>query len=114
MGWMIVKPRRKPGAADVSDLACNQVVRWQHRWYLPLLVVMGFIFPTLVAGLGWGDWRGGFFYAGAAPLLFIHHITFCVNSLAHWLGEASFDDKHTPRDHIITAFLTIGEGYHNL
>jgi hypothetical protein len=39
--------------------------------------------------------------------------TFCVNSLAHWLGDAPFDDKHTPRDHIITAFVTIGEGYHN-
>ena len=39
--------------------------------------------------------------------------TFCVNSLAHWLGEAPFDDKHTPRDHFATALVTIGEGYHN-
>ena len=39
--------------------------------------------------------------------------TFCVNSLAHWLGEHTFDDKHTPRDHFITALVTIGEGYHN-
>jgi stearoyl-CoA desaturase (Delta-9 desaturase) len=39
--------------------------------------------------------------------------TFCVNSLAHWFGEAPFDDKHTPRDHVITALVTIGEGYHN-
>lgn len=39
--------------------------------------------------------------------------TFCVNSLAHWLGEAPFDDKHTPRDHLVTALVTIGEGYHN-
>lgn len=39
--------------------------------------------------------------------------TFCVNSLAHWLGETPFDDKHTPRDHFITALATIGEGYHN-
>jgi stearoyl-CoA desaturase (delta-9 desaturase) len=39
--------------------------------------------------------------------------TFCVNSLAHWLGESPFDDKHTPRDHMITALVTIGEGYHN-
>jgi stearoyl-CoA desaturase (delta-9 desaturase) len=39
--------------------------------------------------------------------------TFCVNSLAHWLGEAPFDDKHTPRDHLITALVTNGEGYHN-
>ncbi|WAQ90824.1 hypothetical protein PtA15_13A223 [Puccinia triticina] len=113
VGWMVVKPRRKPGVADVSDLSRNQVVRWQHRWYLPLIFGMGFFFPTLVAGLGWGDWRGGFFYAGAARLLFVHHSTFCVNSLAHWLGDAPFDDKHTPRDHIVTAFVTIGEGYHN-
>ncbi len=39
--------------------------------------------------------------------------TFCVNSLAHWLGESPFDDKHTPKDHMITAFVTVGEGYHN-
>ena len=39
--------------------------------------------------------------------------TFAVNSLAHWLGESTFDDKHTPRDHLVTAFVTLGEGYHN-
>lgn len=33
--------------------------------------------------------------------------------MAHWLGESPFDDKHTPRDHMVTAFATIGEGYHN-
>jgi len=91
----------------------NPVVQWQHRYYVPLIVGMGFLFPTIVAGLGWNDWRGGFFYAGAARLLFVHHSTFCVNSLAHWLGDAPFDDKHTPRDHFITALVTVGEGYHN-
>ena len=39
--------------------------------------------------------------------------TFCVNSLAHWLGETPFDDKHSPRDHWLTALATVGEGYHN-
>lgn len=39
--------------------------------------------------------------------------TFCVNSLAHWLGEKPFDNKHTPCDHFFTALCTIGEGYHN-
>ncbi|BGP49818.1 stearoyl-CoA 9-desaturase [Rhodotorula kratochvilovae] len=113
VGWMIVKPRRKPGVADVSDLSANEVVKWQHRWYIYLILGMGFIFPTLVAGLGWGDYRGGFFFAGAARLLFVHHSTFCVNSLAHWLGETPFDDKHSPRDHWLTALATVGEGYHN-
>ncbi|CCM02507.1 uncharacterized protein FIBRA_04609 [Fibroporia radiculosa] len=113
IGWMIVKPRRKPGVADVSDLSRDEVVRWQHRWYLHLIIGMGFLLPMAVAGLGWGDWAGGFFFAGAARLCFVHHSTFCVNSLAHWLGETPFDDKHTPRDHVITALVTVGEGYHN-
>ncbi|KAH9842436.1 delta9-fatty acid desaturase [Rhodofomes roseus] len=113
VGWMLVKPRRKPGVADVSDLSKSAVVKWQHRWYLYLILGMGFVFPTAVAGLGWGDWAGGFFYAATARLVFVHHSTFCVNSLAHWLGETPFDDKHTPRDHMITAFITNGEGYHN-
>ena len=33
--------------------------------------------------------------------------------MAHWLGETTFDDKLTPRDHFITAVVTLGEGYHN-
>lgn len=111
--WMLVKARRAPGVADVSDLTKNSVIKFQHKFYLPLIVIMGFLVPTAVAGFGWGDWRGGFFYAGAARLLFVHHSTFCVNSLAHWLGETPFDDKHSPRDHFITALVTIGEGYHN-
>ncbi|TDL24626.1 delta 9-fatty acid desaturase protein [Rickenella mellea] len=113
IGWMIVKPRRKPGVADVSDLSKNEIVRWQHRWYVYLILIMGFIVPTVVPGLLWGDYKGGYFYAGALRLLFVHHSTFCVNSLAHWLGDTPFDDKHTPRDHLITALVTIGEGYHN-
>ncbi|KAJ1301935.1 hypothetical protein OPQ81_000774 [Rhizoctonia solani] len=113
VGWMIFKPRRKPGVADVSDLAKNKVAQWQHRWYLWLMLTMSFGIPTVIPGLFWGDWRGGYFYAGVARLCFVHHSTWCVNSLAHWLGESSFDDKHTPRDHLITALVTIGEGYHN-
>jgi len=130
LGWMLIKPRRKPGVADVSDLSKNPVVKWQHKHYLSLILTMGFILPSVVAWLGWNDARGGFVYAGVLRLVFVHHVcvlfdrlnhsdqfgfqsTFCVNSLAHWLGETPFDDKHTPRDHMVTAFVTIGEGYHN-
>ena len=43
---------------------------------------------------------------------FIQQATFCVNSLAHWLGDQPFDDRNSPRDHVITALVTLGEGYH--
>jgi len=74
---------------------------------------MAFVVPTVIPWLGWRDLQGGFVYAGVLRLCFVHHSTFCVNSLAHWLGETPFDDKHTPRDHLFTALVTIGEGYHN-
>ncbi|KAJ7759652.1 delta 9-fatty acid desaturase protein [Mycena metata] len=113
MGWLFVKPRRKPGVADVSDLQKNKVVRWQNKYFALLMPTMAFVVPTVISWLGWGDARGGFVYAGFVRLCFVQQSTFCVNSLAHWLGESPFDDKHSPRDHLITALCTIGEGYHN-
>jgi stearoyl-CoA desaturase (delta-9 desaturase) len=74
---------------------------------------MAFIVPILVCGLEWNDYRGGYFYASVLRLLVVHHATFCVNSLAHYVGDKPFDDRHTPRDHFITALITLGEGYHN-
>lgn len=52
-------------------------------------------------------------YAGILRICFVQQATFCVNSLAHWLGDQPFDDRNSPRDHVITALVTLGEGYHN-
>lgn len=113
-GWMLLnRPSSRVGHVDIDDLKTDKLIKLQHRYYPQIALFMGFIFPTLVAGYGWGDWRGGYFYAGLARLTFVHHATFCVNSLAHWLGETTFDDRNTPRDHYITALITMGEGYHN-
>lgn len=74
VGWMLLKPRRKPGAANVSDLENNRVVKWQHQHYIPLFLVMAFLLPTLVAHVGWGDAKGGFVYAGVLRLVVVHHV----------------------------------------
>ncbi|OLL21732.1 Acyl-CoA desaturase [Neolecta irregularis DAH-3] len=114
IGWMMFKsdPKKK-GRTNISDLNQDPIVVFQHKHYLPLMIFMSVVFPTLVSGLGWGDYRGGYFYAGLLRLVFVHHATFCVNSLAHWIGDQPFDDRHSPRDHVLTAFITMGEGYHN-
>ncbi|KIP09833.1 hypothetical protein PHLGIDRAFT_28800 [Phlebiopsis gigantea 11061_1 CR5-6] len=113
IGWMLMKPRVRPGPTDTSDLKQNRIVAWQHRWFFALALVFGMLVPTAVPGLCWGDWWGGFYFAGFLRLTFVHHSTFSVNSLAHWLGSTTYDDKLTPRDHLITALVTLGEGYHN-
>lgn len=112
--WMLLKQNPKArGRCDISDLNADPVVVFQHRNFLKLAFTMALIFPTVVAGLGWGDWIGGYVYAGILRLVVVHHATFCVNSLAHFLGEQPFDDSQSPRDHVLTAFATLGEGYHN-
>ncbi|KAJ1943940.1 stearoyl-CoA 9-desaturase [Linderina pennispora] len=114
MGWMLVKKdRRRLGYADTSDLKTDPLIRWQHKYYPLLVLLFGVLVPMSVAGFGWGDWRGGFFYATVLRMVVLHHATFCINSLAHTLGRQTYDDAQTARDSWITALVTMGEGYHN-
>lgn len=114
MGWMLTIPNPKNRArADISDLTADPIVVFQHRHYLLLMVTAAVLFPCAVAGIFWGDFWGGFVYAGILKFFFIQQATFCVNSLAHWIGVQPFDDRRTPRDHVLTALVTFGEGYHN-
>ena len=84
MGWMIFKPRRKPGPADVSDLRSNPVVKWQHRYYLLLAFIMSIVVPTSVAGYGWGDWQGGFVWTGLLRLVFVQHVSILLMDIS-WI-----------------------------
>lgn len=114
MGWLLVKANPKNRArADISDLTGDWVVNFQHRHYLVIMIFMALVLPTLIAGLGWGDYWGGFVYGGIIRSFFIQQATFAINSLAHWIGSQPFDDRRTPRDNVITALVTFGEGYHN-
>lgn len=114
IGWMLVKQDNdRIGRVAIDDLSRDPLVRLQHKFYLPLALFMGFILPTIICGLGWGDWWGGYFLAGVLRLVCVHHSTFFVNSLAHYLGHATYTDNHTARNNAFTALLTLGEGNHN-
>lgn len=114
MGWMVFNQNPKlKGRTDISDLTTDSIIRFQHKYYIYLLLLSSFVLPGMIAHFGWGDFKGGLLYAGVLRMLFVHQSTFCVNSLAHWIGEQPFDDRRTPRDHALTAFVTLGEGYHN-
>jgi len=114
IGWMIFKlDWNRIGRVEADDLKNSKLLRWQHKYYLPLAVLMALLLPAAVAHYGWGDFWGGLYLAGIMRLFVTQHSTFCVNSLAHYLGEKSFDDVLSPCDSLITALLTFGEGYHN-
>ena len=71
---MLVKPRIKPGPADISDLRNNPVVQWQYKNYFAIALIWGLIIPTVIPGYFWSDWRGGYFYAGFLRMVAVHHV----------------------------------------
>jgi len=113
IGWIIFKSEVHPGPSDISDLRQDPLVQLQHRYYFWLLAIFGYILPTVIPGIWLNDWLGGLCFSAALRLTIAHHSTFCINSIAHWLGTTPYDDVQTPRDHFLSALLTMGEGYHN-
>lgn len=117
MGWMVMKQDYGIlGKVDVSDFKYSKVVQFQHKHFFRIAMLSGIILPTLVCGLGWGDWLGGYFYAGLAKIAMVHHSTFFINSLAHtnFFGAMqNYADTHSSHDSFVCALLTFGEGYHN-
>src|SRR5204862_5116740 len=98
--------------APVGDLERDGLVAAQHRHYLPLAIATGIGLPVLL-GLLCGDVWGGFIVGGAVRLVVVYHVTFAINSFAHLFGAQPFSDETSSRDNLVTALLSMGEGYHN-
>ncbi|MBU2976600.1 fatty acid desaturase [Alteromonas sp. C1M14] len=114
IGWMLreYQTHRYADYSNCRDLQKDPVVMWQHKYYLPIVLVANFGITGL---LGWinGDILSMMLVAGVFRLFLVHHVTFFINSLAHFWGSQPFTDKNSARDNGILAFFTFGEGYHN-
>ena len=111
MGWLFYKDPPSD-FANAKDLRRDPLVRFQDRHYLSLALAVGLLLPTLVAR-AWGDAVGGLLVAGFLRLLVQDHSTFSINSLAHTIGRRPYLPTVSARDSLLTALLTLGEGYHN-
>ncbi len=82
LGWMVFVTDLHSGKADVSDLRNDPLLQFQHRHYFYLLLIFGFVIPTIIPGLMWGDWIGGFCVAACLRLVVAHHVS-VVTFLLH-------------------------------
>lgn len=111
IGWLF-KAVDLPDFQNIKDLDQDPLIRLQDRYYVPIATFMCFFMPMAVAAL-WGDWLGGLLVAGFARMVLVHHSTFCINSVCHYLGRQPYSDQHSSRDSALSALFTFGEGYHN-
>ncbi len=113
LGWMLRDyPSGDLDFSNIPDLKRDPVVAWQARWYWPLTAFMNIGLP-IILGLLLGDLWGVILLAGVFRLFISHHMTFCINSLAHAWGKQTYTEDNSARDNWVVALLTWGEGYHN-
>jgi len=113
MGWMLREYRsNETDLSNARDLQRDPVVMWQHRHYVPLTLLMNLGLPLLL-GIWHGDIIGTVLLVGLLRLVVNHHVTFFINSLAHYWGTRPYTEGNSARDNGLLAFLTYGEGYHN-
>src|SRR5581483_8536688 len=80
---------------NARDLQQNKIVMWQHRWHKVILIVVGFGLPTLIGAM-FGSPLAGLLWGGFLRIAIIHHTTFFVNSLAHYMASRS-STRRSPR-----------------
>ncbi len=113
MGWMLREYRsNETDFANARDLERDPIVMWQHRHYVALTTFMNLGLPILL-GIWHGDVIGTVLLVGLLRLVVNHHVTFFINSLAHYWGSRPYTESNSARDNGFLAFLTYGEGYHN-
>jgi stearoyl-CoA desaturase (delta-9 desaturase) len=112
MGWVLRKTEPAHLVQPVPDLERDFLTLWQHKLYMYVGTLVGFVVPALI-GLAMGDLWGGLLVAGALRIVFVWHVTFSINSVAHMVGSQPYSDRNTSRDSLFTAVLSLGEGYHN-
>jgi stearoyl-CoA desaturase (Delta-9 desaturase) len=112
IGWVLRKQDPTIPPASVRDLEADPLLTWQHRHYALIGIATGVALPLLL-GLAAGDPWGGFIVGGAVRLMLVYHATFAINSFAHLIGKQPYSDRNSSRDSLLTALVSMGEGYHN-
>ncbi len=113
IGWILrFYESGKPDISNVKDLLKDPILRWQHRHYLLLALIMNIGLPALI---GWlhKDVVATLLLAGLLRLVISQHVTYLINSVAHMWGRQPYSTSHSARDNALLALVTYGEGYHN-
>jgi stearoyl-CoA desaturase (Delta-9 desaturase) len=111
MGWMMTHDAVSL-PINAPDLEKNKLIKWQHDYYLPYSIFVGYVVPMII-GAFLGNAFLGLVIAGGLRIFLTQQSTFLVNSLSHTLGKTPYSVDKTAKDSFIVTILTHGEGYHN-
>jgi stearoyl-CoA desaturase (delta-9 desaturase) len=116
MGWLFETQGRARGSRYAKDLCEDAGMRWISRHFVLIIgiglaipaaagwALHGFTLEGLVRGLLWG---------GLVRVFLLHHVTWSINSICHFMGTRRFAVEDESRNVFWLALPSLGEAWHH-
>jgi len=114
-GWLMSTHGRAEWQRYAPDLYEDRGMRTISRRFIPL-VLLSLALPALAGYLVSGTLAGaatGFLWGGLVRVFFVHHVTWSVNSVCHFLGSRRFDTEDRSTNVSWLSLPSLGESWHH-
>jgi stearoyl-CoA desaturase (delta-9 desaturase) len=115
VGWLLTeqgRAARRRYAPDLCEDRGMRLINRQFHW----LVLAGLLLPALAGWALTGTLVGaatGLLWGGLVRVFLVHHVTWSVNSICHFLGTRRFDVDDESRNVFWLALPSLGESWHH-
>jgi stearoyl-CoA desaturase (Delta-9 desaturase) len=115
VGWLFSTQGQADARRYAPDLYEDRGMRTINRRF-PQLVLLSLAIP---AAAGWaltGSLAGaatGLLWGGLVRIFFVHHVTWSVNSVCHFLGRRRFELEDQSTNVAWLSLLSLGESWHH-
>jgi stearoyl-CoA desaturase (Delta-9 desaturase) len=114
-GWLLSEHGRADWKKYAPDLYEDPGMRLINRFFIPL-VVLGLAIPALAGFMLTSTALGaatGLLWGGLVRVFFVHHVTWSVNSICHFLGTRRFEVDDHSTNVFWLALPSLGESWHH-
>jgi stearoyl-CoA desaturase (delta-9 desaturase) len=115
LGWLLVSAGRADKARYAKDLVQDRGMQVIAKLFVPL-VFASLLIPAVISWLiigGWYGFLGGLIWGGAVRIFLLHHVTWSINSICHFLGRRRFEAGDESRNVWWLSWISFGESWHN-
>ena len=114
VGWLL-EHQGQAGRKYARDLAEDRGMRLINRRF-PALVLLSLLVPALAGWALTGTLAGaatGLLWGGLVRIFLVHHVTWSVNSVCHFLGNRRFETDDQSTNVFWLALPSFGESWHH-
>lgn len=115
IGWTFTDHGKAEQEKYAKDLYEDRGMRFISDFFV-LWVVLGLLIPAGIGYLVTGTLAGaasGFLWGGLVRVFFVHHVTFSINSVCHFLGTRRFEVDDYSTNVFWLALPSMGEAWHH-